>query len=204
MESLKKKDFNPENLANEAIKNSKILRELINNLLIKDDIIRYNSHKVLLLVSECYPKTLYPDWDFFVNLLKSKNNFHKVIGIQILANLSKVDTLNKFENIYDDYCDLLDAKSMMTAAHLAANIGKIAKNMPHLREKLTQVLLDIDKTHHEIGRKDLIKASIIDSFTEYFNEIKKKKEVIRFVTTQLNSRSPKTKKKAEEFLKKYK
>ena len=76
--------------------------------------------------------------------------------------------------------------------------------MPHLREKLTQVLLDIDKTHHEIGRKDLIKASIIDSFTEYFNEIKKKKEVIRFVTTQLNSRSPKTKKKAEEFLKKYK
>ena len=204
MESLKKKDFNPENLANEAIKNSKILRELINNLLIKDDIIRYNSHKVLLLVSECYPKTLYPDWDFFVNLLKSKNNFHKVIGIQILANLSKVDTLNKFENTYDDYCDLLDSKSVMTAVHLAANIGKIAKNMPHLREKLTQVLLDIDKTHHEIGRKDLIKASIIDSFTEYFNEIKKKKEVIRFVTTQLNSRSPKTKKKAEEFLKKYK
>ena len=204
MESLKKKDFNPENLANEAIKNSKILRELINNLLIKDDIIRYNSHKVLLLVSECYPKTLYPDWDFFVNLLKSKNNFHKVIGIQILANLSKVDTLNKFENTYDDYCDLLDSKSVMTAVHLAANIGKIAKNIPYLREKLTQVLLDIDKTHHEIGRKDLIKASIIDSFTEYFNEIKKKKEVIRFVTTQLNSRSPKTKKKAEEFLKKYK
>lgn len=204
MESLKKKDFNPENLANKAMKNSKILRELINNLLIKDDIIRYNSHKVLLLVSENYPKTLYPDWDFFVNLLKSKNNFHKVISIQILANLSKVDTLNKFEDTYDDYCDLLDAKSVMTAAHLAANIGKIAKNIPHLREKLTQVLLDIDKTHHEIGRKDLIKASIIDSFTEYFNEIKKKEDVIRFVTAQLNSRSPKTKKKAEEFLKKYK
>jgi hypothetical protein len=204
MESLKKKDFNPENLANKAIKNSKILGELINNLLIKDDTIRYNSHKVLLLVSENYPKALYPDWDFFVNLLKSKNNFHKVIGIQILANLSKVDTLNKFENIYDDYCDLLDAKSVMTAAHLAVNIGKIAKNKPYLREKLTQLLLDIDKTHHEIGRKDLIKASIIDSFMEYFNEIKNKEDILTFLTQQLNSKSPKTKKKAEEFLKKFK
>lgn len=204
MESLKKKDFNPENLANKAMKDFRILQELINNLLIKDDTIRYNSHKVLLLVSENYPEALYPDWDFFVNLLKSKNNFHKVIGIQILANLSKVDTINKFENIYNDYCDLLDAKSVMTAAHLAANIGKIAKNKPHLREKLTQLLLDIDKTHHEIGRKDLIKASTIDSFTEYINDIKNKEEIVRFVTKQLNSKSPKTKKKAEEFLKKFK
>jgi hypothetical protein len=84
MDSLKKKDFNPENLANKAMKNSKILRDLINNLLIRDDTIRYNSHKVLLLVSENYPKALYPDWDFFVNLLKSENNFQRVIGIQIL------------------------------------------------------------------------------------------------------------------------
>ena len=204
MDSLKMKDFNPENIANKAMKDSKILRELINNLLIKDDTIRYNSHKALLLVSEGNPEILYPEWDFFVNLLKSNNNFHKVIGIQILANLSKVDTLNKFDNIYDDYCDLLDAKSVMTAAHLAASIGKIAKNKPHLREKLTQVLLDIDKTHHEIGRKDLIKASIIDSFMEYVNDIKNKEEIVRFVTQQLNSKSPKTKKKAEEFLKKLK
>ena len=204
MESLEEKDFNPENLANKAMKNSKILRELINNLLIKNDTIRYNSHKVLLLVSENYPKALYPDWDFFVNLLNSKNNFHKVIGIQILANLSKVDNLNKFENICDDYSKLIDAKSVMTAAHLAANIGKIAKNKPHLRGNLTQVLLDIDKTHHEIGRKDLIKASIIDSFMEYVNDIKNKEEIVRFVTQQLNSKSPKTKKKAEEFLKKLK
>jgi hypothetical protein len=204
MENLSKKDFIPESLVNESISNPEILKELVYNLLKKEDTIRYNSHKVLLLVSEDNPKILYSEWDFFVNLLKSKNNFHKVIGIQILANLSKVDTLNKFENIYDDYCDLLDAKSVMTGAHLAANIGKIAKNKPNLREKLTQVLLDIDKTHHEIGRKDLIKASIIDSFTEYFNEIKNKEEIIRFVDAQLNSKSPKTKKKAEEFLKKFK
>ncbi len=204
MENLKKKDFVPESLVNESISNPEILKELVNNLLKKEDTIRYNSHKVLLLVSEANPEILYPEWVFFVNLLKSKNNFHKVIGIQILANLSKVDTLNKFENIYDDYCDLLDAKSVMTTAHLAANIGKIAKNKPNLREKLTQVLLDIDKTHHEIGRKDLIKASVIDSFTEYFNEIKNKEEIIRFVDAQLKSKSPKTKKKAEEFLKKFK
>ena len=201
MENLKNKDFKPDSLVKMAIEDSKKLSKLINNIIVKDDVIRYNSHKVLLLVSESNPEVLYSYWDFYVNLLKSNNNFHKVIGIQILANLSKVDTLNKFENIYDDYCDLLDAKSVMTAAHLAANLGKIAKNKPQLREKLTEVLLDIDKTHHEIGRKDLIKASIIDSFTDYFNDIKNKDEVVRFITQQLTSKSPKTKKKAEEFIK---
>jgi hypothetical protein len=62
-------------------------------------------------------------------------------------------------------------------------------------------LLNIDQTHHESGRKDLIKASAIESFNEYFEEIKNKEEVIEFVKTQLRSKSPKTRKLAEKFLK---
>ncbi len=89
----------------------------------------------------------------------------------------------------------------MTVSHLAANLGKIAKVKPDLRKKITNMLLNIDKTHHESGRKDLIKASVIESFSEYYNEIKNKEEVIKFVETQLNSKSPKTRKVAENFLK---
>jgi hypothetical protein len=202
MENLKKKDFKPESLVNKAIEDSKILTKLINNIHVKDEKIRYNSHKVLLLVSELDPEVLYPQWDFFVNLLKSNNNFHKVIGIQILANLSKVDVDNKFEMIFNLYCALLDAKSVMTASHLAMNLGKIAKVKASLREKVTEILLNIDKTSHERGRKDLIKASVIKSFIEYLDLIKDKDEIIKFVKDQLNSSSPKTKKMAEDFLKK--
>ncbi|MFX1589602.1 MAG: hypothetical protein ACFFC1_15740 [Promethearchaeota archaeon] len=203
MQNLNKKDFKPESIINKTLKDPKILAELINNLIAKDETIRYNSHKVLLIISQNKPEVLYSQWDFFADLLKSQNNFHKVIGIQILANLTKIDTKNKFEEIFDTYCKLIDAKSVMTAGHLAANLGTIAKVKPNLREKLTNVLLNIDKTHHELSRKDLIKAYVIESFNEYFNEIEDKGEVIEFVKAQLDSKSPKTRKAAEKFLKKY-
>ena len=203
MQNLNKKDFEPESLNKKAIENPEILAELINNLIAKNETIRYNSHKVLLIISQNKPEVLYSHWDFFVDLLKSKNNFHKVIGIQILANLTKIDTKNKFEEIFDIYCNLLDAKSVMTAGHLAANLGTIAKVKPNLRDKLTNVLLNIDKTHHEISRKDLIKAYVIESFNEYFNKIENKEEIIKFVEAQLDCKSPKTRKAAEKFLKKY-
>ena len=173
---------------------------MIKNLEIKDDTIRYNSHKVLLIVSQNQPEVLYLHWDFFVELLKRKNNFHKVIGIQILANLAKVDINNKFQEIFDVYHNLIDAKSVMTASHLAANLGKIAKVKPDLRKKITEVLLNIDQTHHESGRKDLIKAYVIESFREYFEDIKNKEEVIKFIKNQLKSNSPKTRKIAENFI----
>ena len=202
MENLKNKDFRPDSLVKMAIEDLKTLSNLLNNIHVKDDLIRYNSHKVLLLVSESNPEVLYSYWDFFVNLLKSINNFHKVIGIQILANLSKVDIDNKFELIFNLYCGLLDASSVMTASHLAMNLGKIAKAKANLREKITEILLSIDKTSHEESRKDLIKGSVINSFMEYFDKIKDKDKIIHFVQEQLNSSSPKTRKMADDFLKK--
>lgn len=174
MENLNTKDFEPKSLVDISIKDPQILNQLLKNLEVKDDTLRYNSHKVLLIISQDAPEALYPQWDFFAELLKSKNNFHKVIGIQILANLVKIDNKNKFEDIFDIYCSLIDAKSVMTASHLAANLGKIAKVKPDMRKKVTDVLLAIDQTHHESSRKDLIKASVIESFNEYFNEIKNK------------------------------
>jgi hypothetical protein len=203
MEDINKKEFLPQSLVAESINNPKILKELVNNLLVKEDTIRYNSHKVLLLVSESNPELLYSDWDFFVDLLKSKNNFQKVIGIQILANLTKSDTKNKFNDIFELYCELIDSKSVMTAAHIALNLGKIAKFKPKFREKLVEVLLNIDKTHHESGRKDLIKASVIEAFMEFYTEIKQKEKILNFVKDQLNSSSPKTRKLAETFVKRF-
>jgi len=201
MLNLNKKDFAPESLVKKAIKDPKILNELVENLVIKDETIRYNSHKVLLIVSEVNPEVLYSKWDFFVNLLKSKNNFHKVIGLQIIANLTKIDREKKFEDIFDIYCDLLDAKSVMTAANLARNLGKIANAKPNLRSKITNKLLEIEKTSHEPGRKELIKASVIESFREFFEVSDNRDLIINFVKKQLNSSSPKTRNTAEKFLK---
>ena len=43
---------------------------------------------------------------FFVNLLSSDNTYHKLSAIRIIANLTKIDTENKFEKIFNRYYDL--------------------------------------------------------------------------------------------------
>ncbi len=87
----------------------------------------------------------------------------------------------------------------MVSGHLAGVSGKIAKNKPKLQNRITKRLLNIDKTHQ--GKQvELIKAYIIDAFTEYFEEAENKEEIKRFIKQQITSKSPKTRKKAQDFL----
>jgi hypothetical protein len=197
---LNNKNIDIEAVAKKAQKDDKLLAELLDNLRTKNEMIRYNSHKVLFSISEQQPKVLYPKWDFFTDLLDSDNTYHKLSSIQLLANLTKADTNGKFEKTFNKFYNLLDDTSFITAAYVAAASGKIAKAKPKLQTKITNRLLNIDKTHHDPERKDLVKGSAIESFKEYFEDARNKKKIIDFVKKQLKSKSPKSKKIAKEFL----
>jgi hypothetical protein len=198
--NLNKKNIDIKAVAKKALKDDKLLAELLDNLRIKNETIRFNSHNVLFFISEEHPKVLYSKWDFFVDLLESDNTYHKLSSIQLLANLTKADTKSKFEKTFNKFYNLLDDKSFITAAYVAAASGKIAKAKPKLQTRITNRLLNIDKTHHDPERRDLVKGAIIESFREYFDQAKNKKKIIDFARKQLKSRSPKTKKIAKEFL----
>ena len=185
------------------MQDEKILSELLDNLKIKDETIRYNSSKVLNLLSQKNPGVLYPQWDYFVELLLSDHTYWKLSVIPVIANLTGVDTENKFNAVFDKYFGLLNDKSMITAVWIAANSGKIARAKPELQTRITDTLLTIDRTHHDPERKDLIKGGAIESFDEYFEETKDKKKILEFVREQLECMSPKTKKLAKDFLVKW-
>lgn len=200
LSELSKKNVSLESVAKKASKDKEVLSELLEGILSKKDIIRYNSFKTLLLISEEHPEVLYPKWDFFADLIDSDNSYRKLIAVRIIANLTRTDTKEKFSKIFDKYYDLFN-DSVIVAGHLAASSGKIAKAKPKLQTKITNKLLNIDKTNQK--HKDLVKAGAIEAFDEYFEEVKNKKKIIEFVKEQLNCRSPKTRKKAKEFLKKW-
>ena len=131
-------------------------------------------------------------------MLESDNAYHKLIAVRILANLTHADKENKFEELFDQYYHLLN-DSVIVAGHLAASSGTIAKAKPKLRYKITQKLLSIDQTTQK--HKDLVKAYAIDAFNEYFKESENQSEILQFIREQLNSTSPKTRKRAKQFLK---
>jgi hypothetical protein len=197
---LNNKNINIKAVAKKAVKNDELMATLLDSLWSKNETIRYNCHKVLFLLTQEQPQTLYSKWDYFEEFLESDNTYHKLSAVLLLANLTQIDKDNKFERLFDRYYDLLDDKSFITAAYVAGASGKIARAKPRLRTRITNRLLNIDKTHHNPERKDLVKASIIEAFEEYIGQTRDKKRIVDFVQQQLNCRSPKTKKAAKEFL----
>jgi hypothetical protein len=199
--NLDKKNIDIKTIAKKAVKDDKFLEELLGNLWSKKETIRYNSHKVLLEISEEQPNILYGHWDYLVKFLDSDNTYHKLSAIILLASLTKADSQNKLEKIFNKFYDLLNDKSFITAAYVSKASGKIALAKPKLETKITNRLLNIDKTHHQQERKDLAKAYIIETFEVYYTKARQKKKIVEFVEKQANCASPKTRKAAKEFLK---
>lgn len=178
------------------------LSEALDGIISKKDEVRSISFKILNRVAEKEPDVLYPEWDYLADLLDSDNHYHRYISINLLANLAKVDVKNKFEKIFDKFFANIDGERTMVAGQAAWNSGKIAKVKPNLQTKITNRLLNIDKVHQ--GKQiELIKAYVIEAFNEYFEEFSDKNKILDFVKMQQVSNSPKTRKVAEEFLKKW-
>lgn len=196
------KDINIKSIAGRALADEKLLSELLDGLMLKDETLRYNCFKVVLFISEEHGEALYLKWDFFVRLLDSDNTYWKMSGLQIIANLTRVDADKKFDVIFDKYYSLLADKGTVVAAHTAANSGKIASARPDLQARITDKLLSIDNTY--AGKQlDLVKGYIIEAFSVYFAEAENKNRIIEFARNQLNSGSPRTRKQAEQFINKW-
>ena len=198
---LNNKKVDIKSIAKKAIMNEQLRSELLGNLRSKNETVRYNSHKVLFLISEEQPEILYSSWDTLAEFLDSDNTYHKLSSVQLLANLTKADKDNKFEKLFNKYYSLLDDRSFITAAYVAQASGTISNAKPKLQTKITNRLLSIEATHHTQERKDLAKASVIEAFAQFYPQAKNKKKILEFVERQLNCQSPKTRKKAKEFLK---
>lgn len=196
---LDKKDINVKELSEKALNDNVLLQELLKGVVSKDNTTRSNSFNVLQVISAEKPEILYPQWDYFHNMLMSKNNYHKYIAIYILADLTKVDKENKFEDIFEDYYGILAGDKVMTASHVALNSSKIALNKPELQSKILDRLLDIDNIHQ--GRqKELVKSYVMDALGKMYPEVKDKGRIAKFIEEQLDSSSPKTRDLAACFM----
>ena len=197
------KNADIESIATKALRDNKLLSELLDGLKSKEETFRYNCYKSLMLISKTRGEVLYPAWDYFVELLHSDNSYHKMSAVHLLTNLVKVDREDRFQKIFDSYYSLLDDKSVIVAIYVAGNSAQIVRAKPHLENRITNILLNIDKTHHPAGRKELIKAGAIEAFMDFFTDSENKAKIVEFVTKQQDSESPKIRKIAGIFLKKW-
>lgn len=205
LEKLGNKEIKAEDIAENVIRNPSLLPEVFIGISSTNPRIRYGCAKILRIISEENSERLYPRIDFFFELLDSDKRILKWNALYIIANLTKVDMENRFEDIFDKYFGLLNAEYMVTVANVIGNSGKIAKAKPHLTQKITNELLKIEnlttKSHLTQECKNILLGHAISAFDMYFDQIENKEEVISFATRQLNNTRNATKVKAEKFLK---
>jgi HEAT repeat protein len=200
---LNRKDVDLDALARQALDDRDALRGLVRGLSDRRERVGYNCLRALLLLGDEHPELLYPYWDVFVELLGSENTYFELRAINLVAMTVGADEDDRFEEIFDRYYDLLDDKSVIAASYVAANSGGIARAKPDLQSKITDRLLSLDQTHHPPDRKDLIKGHAVEAFGQFFQESADQPRILEFVRAQLESSSPRTRKKAKEFLKKW-
>jgi hypothetical protein len=201
MLDLEKRTPEQQKIAKEAVKDGKVLAELLDGLLSKKCAVRYKNFKAVYLISEDHPEVLYPKWSFFENMLKSENNTFTFYAIHVLANLAKVDEAGKFETIFDQFYDIVNGGALVPACHVAYVSHKIVKAKPELADKITERLLNLDKATYK--HKELVQANALRSFSEYFECISAKDKVVSLAKALQKNKSSRAKKEATDFLKKW-
>jgi hypothetical protein len=207
VDKLADNSLTKEQLFEKVKKNHDLLPEVINGMNSSKAAIRYGCGKVLMDLSEVNPKILYPHMNFFVKLLDNKYRILTWQAMAIIANLTRVDKENKFDEIFDKYYSFINNDYMVTVANLVGHSGKIALAKPHLTDKIVDELLKVENikmTPHLTSEcKNVIAEQAILSFGMFFDQVKNKEVIISFVKKQLNSSRKTLKSKAKEFLDKW-
>jgi len=199
------KNVDIEKFADESINDPEIRDYLIHLMLNNQKIMVYHhSFYIIAKASQKEPELFYQYWDDFIPLLTHPNSYHRVFALVLLANLTDVDKENKFSLVFDDYFSHINDEKFMTARKCIQNTAKILANREELTEDIINILLDVDKRcGFPEKRKALLKSDVIELFSEFYVQIDNKVGVNEFVKSELFSISPRTKKKAMEFVGKY-
>lgn len=205
LQQIIQEGINKEPIADKIITKSELLPEVLEGLSSDKPNIKYGCAKVLNIISEKDPKILYPKIDFFIDLLDNDNKILQWNAILIIANLTAVDSKNKFEKIFNKYFSPISGPIMITAANVIKGSAKIALAKPKLTEKVARELLKVEKAKYQTTEcRNVALGHTIKSFDQFFNQIKDKEPVARLIRKQLKNTRNATKKKAEKFVKKYK
>lgn len=163
--------------------------------------IKYGCAKVLRVISDTNPELLYPRFDLFADFLDGDNKIMQWQAIYVIANLASVDSRNRFDKIFDRYFSPIPGPVLITAANVIGVAAKIALARPEMSDRITAEILKVGRAKYQTAEcRNVALGGAIESFDQFFDQIKDKKPVVGFVKRQLKNTRNATRKKAERFL----
>jgi hypothetical protein len=177
-----------------------ILQDLLSN----NPKVKYPCSKKVLALAGEDPAALYADLPFFVTLLDSPYRIIKWTAIDVIGALAGVDRAGDVIKLLDRIAGLLNAGNMITANHAIAALGAIARARPEYQARITAELLKVEHYSYDtVECRNIALGQVILALGTYFNGLADKRAALALVERQTANTRPATKKKAEQFLKKY-
>jgi hypothetical protein len=207
LEKLVDRTLTPRGLFQKVYEDSSLIPDIVDGLYSTRASVRYGCAKVLTDLSCVCPEKLYPFMDSFIDLLDSRYRILVWNAMAIIANLAPVDRDRKFDEIFDKYYDFMNDEYMATVANVVGNSGRLALAKPHLIDKITDKLLEVENLrttpHMTKECTRVIAEKVIDSLDMFFDRIEQKRKVVSFVEKYVDSSRKTLREAASDFLEKW-
>lgn len=205
LERITEKDFDVDEFVQLAISDENARDEIVHQMLTNSAImVYYHCFYVVEKASQKRPEMFYPYWDEIAALLHYENSYHRGFAVEIIGNLTQVDQENRFARVEADYYTIINDKKFMTGICCVKNLLKIYQSKSEQRRRIIETLFDIDNhCDYTEKQKAVLRADILEIFDKVYEEVSEQDKINIFIKAQVNSISPKTRKKAKELVKKY-
>ncbi len=196
-------------IAHQLVKNIRQIPVIVEALQLEKSAKKFAYEKALRRLSEIRPELLYPHFDVFVRMLDNENSFLKWGAVMTVANLTAVDSQNRFEDIFKRYYAPISGPVMVTAANVIGSSTRIVRAKPALADAVTKEILRVEKADFlNKGEpspecRNVAIGQAIDAFDQFYDRVGPKNKVLNFVKRQLSNTRKQVAGKAEKFLRKH-
>lgn len=195
-EELEKREDNSEQIAAGIITGKIAMGDIFEGVDSKIARVKFRSAKILRYLSENKPEMLYPYFNFFVRLMETDNKILKWNAMNIIANLSSIDSNLLFEEIFDKFYNMLNEGNLITSSHIVEKSANIINAKPDLKGPIIKLLLQVETIPLPTEEcRSIICGKTIEVLSSSYDQIANKKRVFDFVSKQLRSQRSATRKK---------
>jgi hypothetical protein len=138
------------------------IRELIERLYSKNNKVAYQALQLLEAESE-KSNAVYKFFDRFAEMIEDSNSYIRTRGITLISANAKWDTVNKIDEIIDDYLKHILDKKPITARQCIKALPSIAKYKSDLVECIREALMKADIMIYGDSMQSLVYKDILSS-----------------------------------------
>ncbi len=191
-------------IAETAIKEPEAIDQLFVALASKTAAVKYGAGKVLRLVSERAPELLYPRFDDLFRLFEGENTILRWGATRIIGNLAAVDSAGRIEKRFKRFFAPLSGREMIGAANVIAAAVRIAEAKPRLAARIEREILRVETGAYATPEcRNVAIGHAIRALDRICALLPDRKAVVDFAARQIQNTRPATRRKAQQFLKRW-